>query len=74
VAIRRRSPGRALGTGGTINWGIFKRHFWGELLRHQHGDDVTLTGNARHLLGHLAEHSADEMSVRHGRMWMQVIA
>ena len=19
----------------TINWGIFKRHFWGELLRHQ---------------------------------------
>jgi len=21
--------------GGTINWGIFKRHFWGELLRHQ---------------------------------------
>jgi hypothetical protein len=18
-----------------INWGIFKRHFWGELLRHQ---------------------------------------
>jgi hypothetical protein len=21
---------------GTINWGIFKRHFWGELLRHQH--------------------------------------
>ena len=20
----------------TINWGIFKRHFWGELLRHQH--------------------------------------
>jgi len=22
--------------GGTINWGIFKRHFWGELLRHQH--------------------------------------
>jgi hypothetical protein len=20
---------------GTINWGIFKRHFWGELLRHQ---------------------------------------
>jgi hypothetical protein len=35
VAIRRRSPGRALGTGGTINWGFFKRHFWGELLRHQ---------------------------------------
>jgi len=23
------------GTGDTINWGIFKRHFWGELLRHQ---------------------------------------
>src|SRR5262249_8875002 len=23
------------GDGGTINWGIFKRHFWGELLRHQ---------------------------------------
>src|SRR6516225_1181456 len=23
------------GMGGTINWGIFKRHFWGELLRHQ---------------------------------------
>jgi ATP-dependent DNA ligase len=22
--------------GDTINWGIFKRHFWGELLRHQH--------------------------------------
>jgi len=22
--------------GGTINWGVFKRHFWGELLRHQH--------------------------------------
>jgi hypothetical protein len=21
--------------GDTINWGIFKRHFWGELLRHQ---------------------------------------
>jgi hypothetical protein len=20
---------------GMINWGIFKRHFWGELLRHQ---------------------------------------
>ena len=37
MAIRRPSPGRALGTGGTINWGIFKRHFWGELLRHQHG-------------------------------------
>ncbi|HKD26984.1 MAG TPA: hypothetical protein VKC66_13925, partial [Xanthobacteraceae bacterium] len=36
MAIRRRSPGRALGTGGTINWGFFKRHFWGELLRHQH--------------------------------------
>ena len=35
MAIRRRSPERALGTGGTINWGIFKRHFWGELLRHQ---------------------------------------
>jgi hypothetical protein len=35
VAIRRRSPERALGTSGTINWGIFKRHFWGELLRHQ---------------------------------------
>src|SRR6266542_3201849 len=27
-------PQGALGTGGTINWGIFKRHFWGELLRH----------------------------------------
>ena len=24
------------GIGDTINWGIFKRHFWGELLRHQH--------------------------------------
>jgi DNA-binding transcriptional regulator PaaX len=23
--------------GDTINWGIFKRHFWGELLRHQQG-------------------------------------
>ena len=23
------------GIGDTINWGIFKRHFWGELLRHQ---------------------------------------
>src|SRR6516164_4750096 len=22
--------------GDTINWGIFKRRFWGELLRHQH--------------------------------------
>jgi hypothetical protein len=21
--------------GDTINWGIFKRRFWGELLRHQ---------------------------------------
>ena len=21
---------------GDTNWGIFKRHFWGELLRHQH--------------------------------------
>ena len=30
------SPGRALDMGNTINWGIFKRHFWGELLRHQH--------------------------------------
>src|SRR6266536_1299825 len=29
-------PQGALGTGGTINWGIFKRHFWGELLRHPH--------------------------------------
>src|SRR5262245_16692232 len=27
------------GTGDTINWGIFKRHFWGELLRHQHVQD-----------------------------------
>ena len=22
--------------GDTINWGFFKRHFWGELLRYQH--------------------------------------
>src|SRR6266536_4465102 len=29
-------PQGALGMGDTINWGIFKRHFWGELLRHQH--------------------------------------
>jgi hypothetical protein len=35
VAIRRRSPGRVPRAGGTINWGIFKRHFWGELLWHQ---------------------------------------
>jgi len=26
--------------GDTINWGFFKRHFWGGLLRHQH--DVRL--------------------------------
>ena len=32
AAIPRARPG----DGGTINWGIFKRHFWGELLRHQH--------------------------------------
>ena len=30
-----RSQG-APGDDGTINWGIFKRHFRGELLRHQH--------------------------------------
>ncbi len=36
MAIRRRSPGRVPRAGGTINWGIFKRHFWGELLWHQH--------------------------------------
>ena len=29
------------GMGGTINWGIFKRHFWGELLRHQQGTRVS---------------------------------
>ena len=30
--------------GDTINWGIFKRHFWGELLRHQHdAANATLT-------------------------------
>ena len=29
------------GDGGTINWGIFKRHFWGELLRHQQGTRVS---------------------------------
>src|SRR6266566_6597356 len=32
-------PRVALGTGGTINWGIFKRHFWGELLRHPQRQD-----------------------------------
>ena len=31
--------GAPWGRGGTINWGIFKRHFWGELLRHQHLKD-----------------------------------
>jgi hypothetical protein len=31
---------------GTINWGIFKRHFWGELLRHQH------SGNGQGTEGH----------------------
>ena len=25
----------ALGMGDTINWGFFRRHFWGALLRHQ---------------------------------------
>src|SRR6266536_1936923 len=34
-------PQGALGTGGTINWGIFKRHFWGELLRHPQINDGT---------------------------------
>src|SRR5262249_36240035 len=32
------------GDGGTINWGIFKRHFWGELLRHQHQASFVLEG------------------------------
>src|SRR6516225_4339714 len=33
--------------GDTINWGIFKRRFWGELLRHQqfvHGSVKTVVG------------------------------
>ena len=29
-------PRARAGMSDTINWGIFKRHFWGELLRHQH--------------------------------------
>jgi hypothetical protein len=34
----KSGSGSALGTGDTINCGIFKRHFWGELLRHRHRD------------------------------------
>jgi hypothetical protein len=31
-------PRARAGMSDTINWGIFKRHFWGELLRHQQSD------------------------------------
>jgi len=34
--------------GDTINWGIFKRHFWGELLRHQQRTSVVFAGCVRH--------------------------
>lgn len=42
-----RSQG-APGDDGTINWGIFKRHFRGELLRHQQyvRDDKPFAGQA----------------------------
>jgi hypothetical protein len=30
--------------GDTINWGIFKRRFWGELLRHQHLANILRAG------------------------------
>ena len=33
------------GDGGTINWGIFKRHFWGELLRHQQVQTIIPLGS-----------------------------
>jgi hypothetical protein len=47
-----RSQG-APGDDGTINWGIFKRHFRGELLRHQHGVAYTYLGedHQMHQLG-----------------------
>jgi hypothetical protein len=47
---------------GTINWGIFKRHFWGELLRHQHGmiQDGKLRGFA---MGHAISVRTDYTAV-----------
>jgi hypothetical protein len=33
--------------GDTINWGIFKRHFWGELLRHQQSLSEAFLPDAR---------------------------
>jgi hypothetical protein len=32
--------------GDTINWGIFKRHFWGALLRHQHTSGISVAAAA----------------------------
>ena len=34
------------GMGDTINWGIFKRHFWGALLRHQHTSSISVAAAA----------------------------
>src|SRR6516162_6970320 len=55
--------------GDTINWGIFKRRFWGELLRHQHSARCAgcCDGQARLVapwcrgrrwLGHSSSHAA----------------
>jgi hypothetical protein len=34
------------GMGDTISWGIFKRHFWGALLRHQHTSGISVAAAA----------------------------
>ena len=51
MAICRPSPGRALGRDSNVNWGIFKRYFWGELLRHQQTDSVPSYTGTEHLGG-----------------------
>jgi putative transposase len=55
---------------GTINCGIFKRHFWGELLRHQHCIEqvrAQLHVSERRACAALGQHRSTQRKVPRGR-------
>jgi hypothetical protein len=60
--------------GDMINWGFFKRHFWGALLRYQHGrrlGKLLYAGNlqkARMIFGQACKDGRFTMlTIRHGK-------
>jgi hypothetical protein len=55
-------PRARAGMSDTINWGIFKRHFWGELLRHQQ--------RRYEVAGHLSKFS--DGLCRHSDVWFHL--